>query len=435
MSVLCCYCVGGITGFANNAATIRSTRLMATSSSTARHIENVAIIGGGLAGLSAAYHLIDIATETRPNEQLRITIYDKTQVGCGGASSVAGGLMHPFSPRGKLIHHGQSALEQSTVLVQAAAKHRPTCVLRDHLYRVALSDKNVDQLQDTASKYPELATWMSKEDLHDNVGIDCLGGLKLSNGCQVIHVPTYLEGLLEEIKSKAKQLTTGSSVKWEVIKPNDHQALSQNLKKHDSVILSAGSGLLHNHFIEEDSLPVQLVRGQSIEIGLPTDEKKSLIKNDAVLCGKYISPLPSLAQDNDPQANARQRYVIGATHEFKSTPLTSTEVTEELRSRTYELAPHLWDEGVVDKITNGVRMQSNRGAFGRMPIIGQYNSDAAESELNHEHMWLFTGLSSRGLIYHAVFGRWLANAVLHDNETLLQNEFKEFDWWRRKQKK
>ncbi len=428
-------------GFANNAAPIRATtsRLMASSSMTkemkARPIENVAIIGGGLAGLSAAYHLIDIATEKRPNEQLHITIYDKSQVGTAGASAVAGGLMHPFSPRGKLIHFGQSALEQSQVLVQAAAKHRPTCVLRDHLYRVALSDKNVDQLQDTASKYPELATWMSKEDLHDNVGIDCLGGLKLSNGCQVIHVPTYLEGLLEEIKTKAKHLTNDSSVKWEVIKPNDHQALSHKLKNYDSVILSAGSGLLHNHFIEEDSLPVQLVRGQSIEIGLSTDEKKSFIENDAVLCGKYLSPLPSLSQDNDPPVNTRQRYVIGATHEFKSTPLTATEVKEELKSRTYQLAPHLWDEGVVEKITNGVRVQSNRGAFGRMPIIGQCNSDTATSELNHEHMWLFTGLSSRGLIYHAVFGRWLANAVLHDNEALLQKEFAEFDWWRRKQKK
>ena len=426
-------------GFANNVAPIRAraSRLMASSMAKemkARPIENVAIIGGGLAGLSAAYHLIDISAEKRPNEQLHITIYDKAQVGISGASAVAGGLMHPFSPRGKLIHFGQSALEQSQVLVQAAAKHRPTCVLRDHLYRVALSDKNVVQLQDTASKYPELATWMSKDDLHDNVGIDCLGGLKLSNGCQVIHVPTYLEGLLEEIKMKAKHLTNGSSVKWEVIKPNDHRALSQKLKNFDSVILSAGSGLLHNHIIEEESLPVQLVRGQSIEIGLST-EKHSFTENDAVLCGKYLSPLPPSVQDNDSLVNTRQMYIIGATHEFKNTPLTATEVIEELKSRTYQLAPHLWDEGVVEKITNGVRMQSSRGAFGRMPIIGQFSSDAATSELNHEHMWLFTGLSSRGLIYHAVFGRWLANAVLHDNETLLQKEFAEFDWWRRKQKK
>jgi len=399
-----------------------------------RQVESIGIIGGGLAGLSTAYYLIDIATKTRPNDKLHITIYDIRNVGAGGASAVAGGLMHPFSPRGKIIHFGESALEMSKVLVKAAAKHKPDCVLRDHLIRVALTSKNLAQLQDTASKYGSLATWLSQEDLYNNYGIDCLGGLKLSNGCQVIHVPTYLEGLLIETVSKARQLTSGN-VKWELIKSNDKEALDQKLKQHDSIIMSAGSGLLHDNLVEEDSLPVQLVRGQSIEIEMAnkSDEKAT----SAILSGKYISPLPSLTQEGNNSIASSQRYVIGATHEFKATPLTSSEVKEELRTRTYQLAPHLWEEGKVDKITTGVRMQSHRGIFGRMPIIGQYNLEATgESDIiNHDHKWIFTGLSSRGLIYHGLFGKWLANAVLNDSEECLQNEFEEFDWWRRKQKK
>jgi glycine/D-amino acid oxidase-like deaminating enzyme len=420
-------------GFTRNVASSSRRRLghsIEVEARNRRRIENVAIIGGGLAGLSTAYHLIDIAEKTRPNEQLHITIFDEKTVGKGGASSVAGGLLHPFSPRGKMIHFGQSALEHSKGLVQAAARHNPVCILRDHLYRIALSSKNVVELQDSAAKYGCLATWLSKEDLQHNFGIDCLGGLKLSNGCQVIHVPSYLEGLLEEIETKAKQLTSGQ-VKWEIMQPNDHREFNKKLKEYDSVILSAGSGLLNSHFID-DSLPIQLVRGQSIEIEMMAKEtdETSFINNDAVLCGKYIAPLPSPTEGN----KKSQRYVIGATHEFNNTPLTSTEVTEELRSRTYQLAPHLWDDGEVDKITSGVRMQSHRGKFGRMPIIGQYNSDTIESGLNHEHMWIFTGLSSRGLIYHGLFGRWLANAVLNDNEECLQNEFEDFDWWRRQKK-
>ena len=52
-----------------------------------RHRKNIAIIGGGLAGLSTAYHLLDFGQST----PLQITVYDKSTVGEGGASAVAGG--------------------------------------------------------------------------------------------------------------------------------------------------------------------------------------------------------------------------------------------------------------------------------------------------------------------------------------------------------
>jgi Glycine/D-amino acid oxidases (deaminating) len=48
--------------------------------------ENVAIVGGGLAGLSTAYHLLD-----KLQGNIRITVIDKAEPGEGGASSVAGG--------------------------------------------------------------------------------------------------------------------------------------------------------------------------------------------------------------------------------------------------------------------------------------------------------------------------------------------------------
>ena len=76
-------------------------------------------------------------------------------------------------------------------------------------------------------------------------------------------------------------------------------------------------------------------------------------------------------------------------------------------------------------------MQSNRGKFGRMPIIGKYNNSASKDTIRHQNTWIFTGLSSRGLIYHGVFGRWLANAILHDDEEKIREEFAEFDWWQK----
>ena len=46
---------------------------------------SVGIVGGGLAGLATAFHLI----EKKPS--VNITIIDKALPGAGGASSVAGG--------------------------------------------------------------------------------------------------------------------------------------------------------------------------------------------------------------------------------------------------------------------------------------------------------------------------------------------------------
>lgn len=48
--------------------------------------ENIAIVGGGLGGLSTAYHLRQTL-----GQDTQITIFDKCNVGEGGASSVAGG--------------------------------------------------------------------------------------------------------------------------------------------------------------------------------------------------------------------------------------------------------------------------------------------------------------------------------------------------------
>jgi hypothetical protein len=56
-------------------------------STRSNDIHSVAIIGGGLAGLSTAHHFI----QKQPG--IRITIFDKAPVGTAGASSVAGGYV------------------------------------------------------------------------------------------------------------------------------------------------------------------------------------------------------------------------------------------------------------------------------------------------------------------------------------------------------
>ena len=57
-----------------------------------------AVVGGGFAGLACSNFIINAF----PN--CVINLYDlESSPGTNGASSAAGGLMHPFTPKGKLI--------------------------------------------------------------------------------------------------------------------------------------------------------------------------------------------------------------------------------------------------------------------------------------------------------------------------------------------
>jgi glycine/D-amino acid oxidase-like deaminating enzyme len=324
------------------------------------------------------------------------------------------------------------ALEQSNRLVEIAMKHQPSCIIKPHLYRIALSEANVKQLQDAAIKYPQIATWMSKEQIYALFGAKTMGGLKLGGGCQVIDVPSYLKGLWEACEATANECNC--SISWEQREIIGDCLNAQVLKNdHDVVILAAGAGIMHDKMLpdgdDDNVLPIQLVRGQAIVMDLPRENDAALC-NEALLCGKYVSPLPSNKSENDENTESIARqFVIGATHEFQSIKLDQSQVIEELRKRTYSFVPLLWDRGVVKRITAGVRMQSNRGKYGRMPIIGRLESSRENDQFD---TWIFAGLSSRGLIYHGMFGRWLADAVLRNDETLLRQHFEEFDWWKQK---
>mmetsp|Transcript_1621 Transcript_1621/g.3560 ORF Transcript_1621/g.3560 Transcript_1621/m.3560 type:complete len:168 (-) Transcript_1621:41-544(-) len=73
-----------------------------------------------------------------------------------------------------------------------------------------------------------------------------------------------------------------------------------------------------------------------------------------------------------------------------------------MRSRTEGFAPPSLLEGRrIDRITGGgCRVQSIRGRFGRMPMVGRLDRNDGETGLSsaiaHDNLWLFTGLSRQG---------------------------------------
>lgn len=75
-----------------------------------------AVVGGGFAGLATAYHLASFGSD--------VTVFDPNEVGTGGASSVAAGLLHPLTPRGKLIWKGEEGFVAAKELIEVRGAMR-----------------------------------------------------------------------------------------------------------------------------------------------------------------------------------------------------------------------------------------------------------------------------------------------------------------------
>lgn len=335
-------------------------------------------------------------------------------------------LIHPLSPRGKLVHWGLEGLDATVRLIEQSVAAAPDLPiqLRQELYRVAMDEEQIQMLQRTAQELPNITEWIDHEATLDKIiekecadnpsvqGKRILGALRLHSGCQVIHVPSYLQGLLKACENNA--ISTNSKVEWKQLNTS---ATELSLEVYDATIYCAGAGMLHrNTFgqvvfsmphktVSTAVFPVQLVRGQSIRLTSPYNWSVK----QALLCGKYVSPTPH-----------PNHVLVGATHEFKTTPLDREEVISELRQRTASLLP--WNEVNMESITltSGVRVQSERGRTGRRPIVGRLS----------EKEWIFTGLSSRGLLYHALYGDILIDAVVLDCEEHMLKRCSDILWWK-----
>ena len=362
-------------------------------------------------------------------------------------------LIHPLSPRGKLVYRGLEGLEASNRLIDAACQataleestSSSSIILSDTIWRVAQNPKHVQQLQETAERFPEFGTWIDSP-LH--LPESTLGALKLTNGCRVIHVPSYLQGLWKHCQEMAHNCQV--SLQWNQLPSSESSSSSDNtsktlqseLESFDTVILSAGSAIFQDYLPSPEPehkdqihvFPIHLVRGQSIEFQRQSpsdneeendipDSSSSSSFSDALLCGKYISPLPG------PPGH---RVLVGATHEFQKEAASSETVLDDMQRATEFMAPELWQESGeyrVDRMTLGYRVQSQRGAHGRLPLIGKLT--LPQFLPNHENTWIYTGLSSRGLLYHALFADILVDAAWCKNEALLEEKYPELQWWKK----
>ncbi|CAL9222724.1 unnamed protein product [Arabidopsis halleri] len=119
-----------------------------------------AVLGAGFAGIFVAWHLLKCPKELR----LSVDVYDEIGIG-GGASGVSGGLLHPYSPKGKLLWHGAECWRECLELLnvaETAASYPPAdkgdsnesfgnfMVRRRGILRPATNAKTLDLMSDNA---------------------------------------------------------------------------------------------------------------------------------------------------------------------------------------------------------------------------------------------------------------------------------------------
>lgn len=304
-------------------------------------------------------------------------------------------------------------------LIKVASEHHD-CILAPHLYRVATTEDNVRDLQKTALELPQLCQWLSPNEMKTTMAMDdeandsaVLGGLKLSNGCQVIHVPSYLKGLWDACRSEFKQ-----RVQWRILDSDMTDIVQQShLEEFDAVVYCTGSTLFEKK--KNQDIPVQLVRGQAVEL---IHEEQPTKPIEPLLCGKYVIPL------------SPQRTLVGATHEYNEEPLSPTTVRADLEERLKGLLPSSLLQARVDRLTSGIRVQSRRvkgqsGNHGRVPIIGEWSPEGMALPPSTSS-WIFSGLSSRGLLFHGVYGDLLTDAILAGTEQHIMEKHPHLAFWK-----
>jgi hypothetical protein len=79
-------------------------------------VRRIAIVGAGFAGVAVAWHIMNQLNDDGP---VVLHLYDEKGI-AGGASGVAAGLLHPYTPRGKIIWRGVEGVAATLRLVEAA---------------------------------------------------------------------------------------------------------------------------------------------------------------------------------------------------------------------------------------------------------------------------------------------------------------------------
>ncbi|KAB2618770.1 hypothetical protein D8674_014695 [Pyrus ussuriensis x Pyrus communis] len=354
-----------------------------------------AVLGAGFSGLYVAWHMLK---QSSKDSNIRVDIYDEVGIG-GGASGVSGGLLHPYSPKAKLLWRAADCWTESlNPLSAAVASAAPNSdgpmpiVRRRGIFRPALSMKNLTLLKDNAQSCLASCRIETLDKDASQSLIPCISPPLDASFCMPEAVNIHPQRYLQEL------CASGSGVReLHLHKGSVHKLLDLE-GEYQAVIVCLGAKA---DMLPElcGRLPLRLCRGVVAHLQLPDDIGEA-----------YPSLGPLILSDAWLAVQRPRCLYMGSTSEWKSRNSSPNVFADEAREALKELLP----------TRAGLRAMPPLTPHGSLCLLGCVH-DIVDENRSSNH-WLFGGLGSRGLLYHGWLGKLMAQAVLSCNEELFPHE-------------
>jgi glycine/D-amino acid oxidase-like deaminating enzyme len=331
---------------------------------------HVAIVGAGFAGLSLAWHLLK-------SDQVSCTLFDESGIG-KGASGIASGLLHPFpAAASHYSFMGQEALHESMCLLHEAQKHTLEPIAdTTGILKLALTDEEKKHYSALSRRYLGLK-WLSSAH-QATQGIAVCPALLIEQGITVFS-ERYVQALWSSCQTK------GALLQIEKI-----HNLNQ-LSEYDFKVFCHGPSI-HTW---DPHLNVQLIKGQILVCQAPYP----LTQRSLIAKGYIVTT-------SDPLI-----YILGSTYERHYTDSgpdesTATKLIFEQCSSYLQCA----QDFKVLECRAAIRVSYPKT---HLPIIKKYTKD----------FYAMTAFGSRGLLYHGLLGKQLAESILYEDDRRISREF------------
>ncbi|KAH7841946.1 hypothetical protein Vadar_004436 [Vaccinium darrowii] len=304
-----------------------------------------AVLGAGFAGFSVAWHLLQHSSKELP---MCIDIYDEVGIG-GGASGVAGGLLHPYSPKVKLLWRGAECWSESLKLLSIAEATMASKELKSEtpdfaencdsfianrrgILRPAISLKHLNVLTDNAqNSLPcckiESIDRDAAQNLVPSLCVPLNSAFYMPEAINV-HPRRYLKALYLACQDLANELSTsGLNMKELHLHKMSVNNLLELAGEYTAVIvcLGARAGFLPELY---GKLPLRTCRGVVAHLQLPDD-----------ISEVYPDHAPSILSDAWLSIQGPRNLQLGSTWEWNSRNYSSHVPSEEASKALQELLP------------------------------------------------------------------------------------------------